>query len=67
MDTKLVSTRLERIVSHHLTENQKLISYSKEEADDSLFIHVKELSRLGYRKITVVTVDTDTIIVLYAF
>ena len=32
-----------------------------------MFIHVKEFSRLGYRKITVVTVDTDVVVIsLYA-
>ena len=68
MGTTLVSTRLVRVVFNHLIENQKLMSCSREEAGDSLLIQVKELSFLGYRKITAVTLDTDAVvIVLYAF
>ena len=66
--TTVMSTKLENVISNHRIETQYLMPCFKEEADDRMFTHVKELSRLGYRKITIVTVDTDVVVIgLYAF
>ena len=35
----------------------------KEEADDRMFVHVKDLCDAGYRRITIITVDTDVVII----
>ena len=41
---------------------------SKEEGDDGMLIYIRDSSHLGYRKIAVVTVDTNVpVILLYAF
>ena len=48
----------EKVVSNHLIEKANLKPCYREEADDRMFLHAKELSRLGFMKLTVVSVDS---------
>ena len=57
----IVSTRLQNVVSNHNIEKQYLQPCEKEKADDRMFIHAKELIRLGSKKLMLVSVDTDVI------
>ena len=59
----IVSTRLQNVVSNHNIEKQYLQPCEKEEADDRMFIHAKELIRLGFKKLMIVTVDTDVVVI----
>ena len=64
----VVATRLQNVVSNHEIPKINLEPCKKEEADDRMFLHAKDLSSLGFRKILIVTVDTDVIVIgLYAF
>ena len=45
MVNKVVSTRLEKVVSNHLVKNQNLMRVSKEVVNDFMFTHVKQLRR----------------------
>lgn len=55
-------------VSNHLIENQNLKTYSNEETTDLMLVRVKQLIRLGYNEITVVSVDGNVVVaVLEAF
>ena len=64
----VVATRLQNVVSNHEIPKINLESCKKEEADDRMFLHAKDLSILRFRKILIVTVDTDVIVIgLYAF
>ena len=59
----IVSTRLQNIVSNHNIEKQYLQPCEKEEADDRMFIHAKELIRLGFKKLMLVSVDTEVVVI----
>ena len=40
----------------------------KEEADDRIFLHVNDMVKSGHERVTVITVDTDVVVIaLYAF
>ena len=54
----ITTTRGEIVVSNHLIEKANLEPCYREEADDRMLLHAKELSRLGFRKLTVVSVDS---------
>ena len=63
----VVVTRIESVISNHEIENGHLESCLKEEADNRMFLHAKEVSRLGFKRL-VVSVDIDVIIIaLYSF
>ena len=58
----------ETVVSNHYIETKYLEPCKKEEADDRMFLHALEMSRLGLKKLLIVTVDADVVIItLYAF
>ena len=63
INTTVVVTRGEKVVSNHLIEQANLKPWYKEETDDRMFLHAKELSRLGFRKLTVVSVDSDVVVI----
>ena len=63
ISTTIVSTRLQNVVSNHTIEKKYLQPCEKEEADDRMFIHAKELIRLGFKKLMLVTVDTDVVVI----
>ena len=46
------------MVSNHLIEKANLEPCYRVEADDRMFLRAKELSRLGFRKLTVISVDS---------
>ena len=51
-------------VSNHLIENQNLKTYSNEETTDLMLVRVKQLIRLGYNEIPVVSVDGNVVVVV---
>ena len=62
-----VATKGETIVRNHHIETKYLEPCKKEEADDRMFLHALEMSRLGLKKLLIVAVDTDVVaILLYA-
>ena len=64
----VVVTRLQNVVSNHEIQKKKLEPCEKEEADGRIFLHAEELSRLGFRKTLIITVDTDVVVIgLFAF
>ena len=63
----IVATQGETVASNHQIETKCLEPYKKEEADDRMFLHALEMSRLGLKKLLIMTVDTNVVaIVLYA-
>ena len=68
INTTVVVTRREKVVSNHLIEKANIEPCYKEEADDRMFLHAKELSRLGFKKLIVVSVESDVVVIaLYAY
>ena len=45
MVKKVVSTRLEKVISNHFVKNQNLMRVSKEVVNDFMFTQVKQLRR----------------------
>ena len=64
-ETTLVATKLEGVVSNRdsLQAHYLLQPCNKEEADDRIFLHVRNASLRGYRKTTIITVDTDVVVI----
>ena len=63
----IVATKGETVVSNHHIETKYLESCKKEEADDRMFLHALEMSKLGLKELLIVTVDTDVVVIaLYA-
>ena len=58
----LVGTKGEGIVTKHDVDRNALSPCNKEEADTRIFLHVKDQARV-YRKIKVVTVDSDVVVI----
>ena len=64
----IVATKGETVVSNLHIETKYLESCKKEEADGRMFLHALDMSRLGLKKLLMVTVDTDAVVIaLYAF
>ena len=65
----IVAATLENVVTNDLSlNNQELTPYNHEEADTRLLLHVLSGSSCGYKKISIVTVDTDVVVIsLYHF
>ena len=56
------------MASNNHNETKYLEPCKKEEADDRMFLHALEMSRLGLKKLFIVTVDTYVVVIaLYAF
>ena len=63
----VVVTKNESVVSNKEIDTSRITPCLKEEADDRMFLHVFELSKLGHKKVTVATVDTAVVaLALYA-
>ena len=64
----VVVTKGESLVSNHPVERQRIDPCTKEEADDRMFLHAMALAREGYKKLCVVSTDSDVVIIaLYSF
>lgn len=57
----ICATLLEHITSNEAIEETFLVPCTKHEADDRMFLHANELSRLGHKKLSIITVDTDVV------
>ena len=67
-DCPVAVTKHEAVVSNNVIETARITLCHQEEADDRMFLHVFELSKLSHKKVTIVTVDTDVVVIaLYAF
>ena len=64
----IVAIKGETVASNNHIETKYLEPCKKEEADDRMFLHALEMSRLGLKKLLIVTVDTYVVVTaLYAF
>ena len=64
----IVAIKGETVASNNHIETKYLEPCKKEEADDRMFLHALEMSRLGLKKLLIVTVDTYVVVIaLYAF
>ena len=59
----VVSTKSEKAVSNVLTDLRQVDGSNHEEADTRMFVHVKDGCSRGYRNLTIVTVDTDVVVI----
>jgi len=62
-ESTILITRDENVVSNKPISKIQLEPCYKEEADDRIFIHAKDLSDAGHRRVTIITVDTDVVII----
>ena len=63
----IVANKGEIVVSNHDFETKYLEPCKKQEADDRMFLHALEMSRLGLKKLLIVNVDIDFVVIaLYA-
>ena len=64
----VVATKGETAVSSHHSQTKYFEPCKKEEAFDTMFLHVLKMSRLGLKKLLIVTLDTNAVVIaLYAF
>ena len=64
----IVVANLENVLSNNVNNLDELFPCNHEEADTCIFLHAKNASDNGIRKLSIVTVDTDVVIVaLYHF
>ena len=64
----LVVTSKENVLSNRDISLHALMPCHKEEADDRMFLHALEQSRNGFKKLVIVTVDTDVVVIaLYCY
>ena len=65
----IMATNLENVVTNDLSlNNQELVPCNDEEADTRLLLHILSGSSCGYKKISIVTVDPDVVVIsLYHF
>ena len=64
----LISTIHDGVVSNRFNpEMNHLQPCNKEEADDRMFLHVQNASVSGHRKISIITVDTDVVVIACYF
>ena len=59
----VLATQGEHVISSSATEIDRLSPCNHEEADTRMFLHLKDLSEKGHRKITLKTVDTDVVVI----
>ena len=63
-----IVTNLENVLSNNVNNLDELFPCNHEEADTRIFLHAKNASDNGIRKLSIVTVDTDVVAVaLYHF
>ena len=64
----IVVTNLENVLSNNVNNLDELFPCNHEKADTRIFLHAKNASNNGIRKLSIVTVDTDVVVVaLYHF
>ena len=59
----IISTKNSRVTSNHITDTTNLEPCNHEEADTRLLIHVNDASQKGIKKIKIITVDTDVVVI----
>ena len=63
-ETMLVAAKFEGVVSNSASlQTHYLQPCNKEEVDDRIFLHARNVSLCGYRKITLITVDMDVVVI----
>ena len=64
----IVATSLVHVLTNSLADISRIDPCNHEEADTRLILHVLDGSNNGYKKISIVTVDTDVVVIsLYHF
>ena len=64
----LVVTSKENVLSNHDILLENLMPCFKEKADDRMFLHALGQSKRGFKKLLIITVDTDVVVIaLYAY
>ena len=59
----LIVTKNELALCNQEKDISNLMPCCKEEADDRIFVHAKEQSRMGFKKLLIVTVDCDIVVI----
>ena len=68
VDSVVVMTKGEDVLSNHEIERRNIEPCAKEEADDRMFLRAMAISRAGHTKLCIISPDSDVIIIaLYAF
>ena len=68
VDSVVVMTKGEDVLSNHGIERRNIEPCAKEEADDRMFLHAMAISRAGHTKLCIISPDNDVVIIaLYAF
>ena len=63
----LLITRQQTVLSNREVDLQRLQPCNKEEADDRILLHAMDQSRLRFKRLMIVTADTDVLVIaLYA-
>ena len=63
IDTTVVVTHEDSVVNNKEIDKEYLEPCVKEEADEKMFLHAIDLVSKGYRKLTILTVDTDVVVI----
>ena len=64
----LLITRQETVLSNRVVDLQRLQPCYKEEEGDRIFLRAMEQSQLGFKRLMIVTVDTDVVVIaLYVY
>ena len=63
IDTTVTVTQRESVVSNEKIDKEYLETCVKEEVDERMFLHSIDLVRKGYQKLTILTVDTDFVVI----
>ena len=68
MDTTVVVTNGEKVLSNKPIARENIEPCNKEEADDRMFLHAMDMSSQGYKKLCIVSSDSDVVVIaLYAY
>ena len=59
----IVATSLDHVITNSLSGISRIDPCNHEEADTRFILHVLDGSRNGYSKVSIVTVDTDVVVI----
>ena len=58
-----MTTQIHYVISNDAVQTQNLQSCGKEEMDDQMLLHAMEISRLGFKGVLILTVETHVIVI----
>jgi hypothetical protein len=62
-DKQIVATKDKEVLSNFALNTESINPCNQEEADSRLFLHVKDMSVNGHKKVQIKTVDTDVVVI----